>query len=153
MFGDGKSQAGAADFAGAGDIDAVEALEDAGLVGAGDADAGVGNREGDFGVVSGSADGNLATGGGVLHGVVEEILQDFGETAAVGGDVRHGLLQIHGDAQIFFGGGALRGFDATLDELGNAQAANLKFQAVGIHFGKLEQSVGEPLEALGVFEE
>ena len=51
MFGDGESQAGAADFAGTRNINAVEALEDAGLVRPRDADAGVGNRKGYFGAV------------------------------------------------------------------------------------------------------
>src|SRR6202023_1993650 len=54
--------------------------------------------------------------------------------------------------EILFGGGAWRGFDAALDELGNAQAADLQFQPVGIHFRKLEQVVGEPRETPGVLE-
>src|SRR5260370_21134126 len=97
MLGDGERQPGAADFAGTRNIHAVKAFEDAGLVRPRDADAGVGNRKGNFVVVRGSADGNLATGGSVLHGVVEQVLQDFGEAAAVGGDVLNGLFQIHGD--------------------------------------------------------
>jgi hypothetical protein len=44
MFGDGEPKPGAADFAGTGNVDAVEALEDAGLVRLRDADASVGNR-------------------------------------------------------------------------------------------------------------
>ena len=54
--------------------------------------------------------------------------------AAIRGDVRQGLLQIHRNAQIFFGCRALRGFDATLDELGNAETANLQLEPVGVHF-------------------
>ena len=48
MLGDGEAKAGAADFAGARNIDAVEALKDAGLVHLGDADSRVRNRELDF---------------------------------------------------------------------------------------------------------
>src|SRR5216684_8703168 len=125
MFGDGKSQAGAANFAGTGNVNAVEALEDAGLVRPGDADSGVGNREGHFGAVRGRADHDLAAGRSVLHRVVQEILQNFGKTAAVSGDVREWLLQIHGDTQILFCGGTLRGLDAAFDELRDAQAADL----------------------------
>src|SRR5258708_4451084 len=144
MLGDGEPQPGAADFAGTGHIDAIEALEDAWLVRPRDADAGIRNRESYFGAVRRSADHDLAAGRSVLHRIVEQILQNFGETAAVRGDVRQALRQGDGYTQIFFGGGALRGFDATLDELGNAKAADLQFQPVGIHFRKLEEIVGEP---------
>src|SRR5882757_5267913 len=96
VFGDGQPQACATDFAGARDVHTVKALEDAGLVGFRNADTGVGDGEGDFRVVSRSADHDLATGLRVLHGVVEQILEDFGEAAAVGGDIGKRLLQIHG---------------------------------------------------------
>src|SRR5260370_28865850 len=46
MFGDGEAQAGAADFAGTGNINSVETLENAGLIGPGNAYAGVGDGEG-----------------------------------------------------------------------------------------------------------
>src|SRR6266478_4545515 len=146
MFGDGQAQAGAADFARTGNVNSVEALEDARLVRPRDADSSVGDREGHFGAVGGRADHDLAAGRSVLHGVVQEILQNFGETAAVSGNVRQALWQLDGYTQIFFGGRALRGFDAALDELGNAQAADLQFQLVRIHFRKFEQIVGEPRE-------
>ena len=120
MLGDGEPQPGAADFAGTRNINAVETLEDAGLIRPRDADTGVRNREGYFGMVSRSADRDLAAGGSVLHGVVEQILQNFGETAAISGDVRQALRQVDGNTEIFFGSGALRGFDAALDELRNA---------------------------------
>src|SRR5213075_2692061 len=151
MFGDGEPQPGAADFARTRHIDAVEALEDAGLVRLWDADAGVGNREGHFGAVRCGADHDLAAGRSVLHRIVEQILQNFGE-AAVSGDVRQALWQLDGYTQIFFGGRALRGFDAALDENGNAHAADLQFQLVRIHFRKFEQIVGEPRETPRVFE-
>ena len=51
MLGDGEPQTGAADFAGTRNINAVEALEDAGLIRPRDADTGVRNREGYFGAV------------------------------------------------------------------------------------------------------
>src|SRR5216684_7069665 len=152
MFGDGQAQAGAADFAGTSNVNAVEALEDAGLIRPRDADASVGDREGHFGAVGGRADHDLAAGRSVLQGVVQQILQNFGKTAAVSGNVRQRLLQIHGDTQIFFGGGTLRGLDAALDELRDAQAADLQFQPVGIHFREHEQILGEPREAPGVLE-
>src|SRR6267378_3491745 len=102
MFGDGQAQAGAADFARAGNVNPVEALEDARLVRPRDADSSVGDREGHFGAVGGRADHDLTAGRSVLHGVVQQILENFGKTAAVSGDVRQWLLQIHGDTQILF---------------------------------------------------
>ena len=48
---DGEPQAGAAEFAGAGFVDAIKPLEDAGLVLLGDADAGVLHFQGDEAVV------------------------------------------------------------------------------------------------------
>src|SRR5713226_1408644 len=152
MFGDGEAQAGAANFAGPGHVNSVEALEDAKLIRPRDADPGVGNGESHFGAVRGSADHDLAAGRSVLQGVVQQILQNFGKTAAVSGNVRQRLLQIHGDTQIFFGGGTLRGLDAALDELRDAQAADLQFQPVGVHFREHEQILGKPRETPGVFE-
>src|SRR5438132_6602131 len=152
MFGDRKPQPSAADFAGARNVNAVEALEDARLIRSRDADAGVRNRKSYFRAIRRSADHDLAAGGSVLHGVVEQILQHFGEAAAVGGDVRQVLRQVNGDAQILFGCGTLRGFDAALDELRNAQAADFHIEPVGIHFREFEQIVGEPRETPRVLE-
>src|SRR5260370_36281916 len=45
VLGDGEAQAGAAELAGARGVDAIEALEDARLVGGGDANAGIGDGE------------------------------------------------------------------------------------------------------------
>src|SRR5690348_1865662 len=49
VLGDGQTETGAAGFAGARDIDAVEAFEDARLVGFGDTDAGIRDRKNDLG--------------------------------------------------------------------------------------------------------
>src|SRR5260221_242985 len=152
MLGDGEPQPGAPDFAGTCDIHAVKALEDSRLICLRDADAGIRNRNGHFGAIRRGPDHDLAPSRSVLHGVVQQVLQNFSETAAVGHSYAQRLLQIHGDAQIFFGGSALRGLDAALDELSDAEPANLQFQLVGIHFRKLEQIVGEPGEAPRMFE-
>src|SRR5438309_3798968 len=153
MFGDGKSQTGAADFAGARNVNAVEAFEDAGLIRSRDADAGVGNREGNFRPVRRSANHDLAASGSVLHGVVEQILQHFGETAAVGGNVGQLLRQVKRDAEIFFGRWALGSFDAALNELGNTEPANLQLEPIGIHFREHEQVFREARETPGVLED
>ena len=51
MFGDGKPQPGAPNFARTGNVNAVKSFEDAGLVRLRNADARVGDREYDFGAV------------------------------------------------------------------------------------------------------
>ena len=94
VLGDGEAEAGAADFAEAGDVHAVEAFEDARLVGLGDADAGVGDGEGDFVGVGGGADHNLAARGSVLDGVVEQVLENLREAAAVRGDIRQTIPKL-----------------------------------------------------------
>src|SRR5690242_4081895 len=77
MLGYGKAEAGTADLAGACDIHTVEALEDARLVGLGDADPGVGHRKSNFIPVRGGRNHNLPSRGRVLNRVVQKILQDF----------------------------------------------------------------------------
>ena len=78
MLDDGETEAGAAAGLGAAFVYAVEALEDAGLVLRGDANAGVGDGEGNFvrSVLYGNSD---ATAGAViLDGVVREVVDDGG---------------------------------------------------------------------------
>ena len=55
VFGDGEAEAGAADFAGAGCVHAIEALEDALLIGERDADAGIGDGDDGFVITRGRA--------------------------------------------------------------------------------------------------
>src|SRR5450432_4385755 len=68
MLGDGKSQSGAASFAGTRGIHAVEAFENTRLVGFGNANAGVGDGENHVGIAFLGAHGNAASGKGVLRG-------------------------------------------------------------------------------------
>src|ERR1051325_8185467 len=74
MLGDGKAEAGAADFARTRNVDAVEALKDAGLVRPRNADSGVRDSERDFVSVGGSGNYDLASGRRVLNGVVQQVL-------------------------------------------------------------------------------
>src|SRR6266849_5409492 len=147
VLGDGEAEAGAAEFAGARGVDAVEALEDARLVGGGDADAGIGDGEDDFGVAGFGADGDFAAREGVLRGVVEQVLQHFGEAAAIARDVGHAVEGLDGNSDFLFGGAMARGFHAGFDELRDADAANFEFQAVSVHFRQHEQIFGEAREA------
>src|SRR6266851_2867011 len=87
VLGDGKAQASAAELAGARGVDAIEALKDARLIGSGNADAGIGDGEDDFGVARFRADHDLTARERVLRGIVEQILQHFREAAAITGDI------------------------------------------------------------------
>src|SRR5712692_3992332 len=144
MLGDGKAQPGAAHLAGTGHVDPVEALEDPWLVRPRNSHSGVGNSERYFIPVCACADHDLAAGRSVLNGVVQKVLQDLGEEPSVRSNVRYCLADVHGNAQAFFSGGALRGLDAAFHELRHAQTANLQLQPLGIHLRKFEQVIGEP---------
>src|SRR5437660_5500755 len=93
MLGDGKAEAGTADFSRPCNINAVEALKDAGLVRSGNADSGVRNGESNLASVGGSGNHDLAAGRRVLNGVIQQVLQHLGKTAAVGGNIRKRPLQ------------------------------------------------------------
>src|SRR5580692_8654942 len=88
---DGQTEACAAGFAGARNIHAVKALKDARLIGLRDTDAGVGHSENNFLIAGFRAEHDLTAGQCVLNGIVQKILQDFGEAPAVSGNVRQPL--------------------------------------------------------------
>src|SRR4029077_1538300 len=67
-------------------------------------------------------------------------------------DIRQAVLQIDRNAKVLFGGRTLSRFNTTSYKLRNAQAVNLQFEAVRVHFGKLEQIIGEACETARVFE-
>src|ERR1700752_607872 len=74
MLGDRKAEARAADFTGPRHVNAVETLEDAGLVHLGDTDSGVGDGEGHFLSTGGRGYHDLAARRRVLNGVVQQVL-------------------------------------------------------------------------------
>jgi len=147
MFGDGQAQPGPASLAGARGVHAIEALEDARLVRGGDADAGIGDGENDFGFAGRGTNHDLAAREGVLRGVVQQILQHFREAASIAGNVRQAIEGLDGNGDFFFGGAMARGFQAGFDELRDIDAANFELQAVGVHFGKHQQIFGKAREA------
>src|SRR5208282_6908402 len=103
MFGDSQPETGASRFPGASYIDAVKALKDARLFGLRDANTRIRNGENDLAFSDFRAERDLPARKRVLNGVVQKVLQNFGEPPAVSGYVRQALRGVHGDAQIFFG--------------------------------------------------
>src|ERR1700738_2399951 len=73
VLGDGEAEPGTANFAGTGDVDAIEAFENPRLVSLGNADTGVRNGEFDFGGVRRSAKHDLSAGRRILNRIIEQI--------------------------------------------------------------------------------
>jgi hypothetical protein len=150
VLGDGEAEACAADFAGAGCVDAIEAFEDALLIGEGDSDAGVGDGDNGFVIARGSAEIHAAAGRSVLHGVVEEILENFAEQAGIaahGGKLGR-IGKIEGD--IALAGFEKRGGSAAFDEFGDGDGLILNIELSRFDARELQEIVGETAEARGV---
>ena len=77
VAGNGEAEAGAANFARAGRIHPIKALENSLLIGPRNADSRVGDGKDDFMPFGAGTRGDLAAGRGVLNGVVEEVLENF----------------------------------------------------------------------------
>ena len=91
MLGNSQAETCTPCFAGTGRIHTVEAFENTRLIRLRYADASIGNGEHHFEFVHFNAENNFAAGERVLTGVVEEVLQYFGEAATVtgyGGSIR-----------------------------------------------------------------
>ena len=86
VLGDGEAEAGAAGFAGAGGVHAIEAFEDAFLIRQRNADAGVGDGDDGFARAGGGADVDVPAWRRVLDGVVEEILENVAEQSGIAAD-------------------------------------------------------------------
>src|SRR5207302_5405143 len=84
---DRQPEAGPAELTGAGAVDPVEALGDAGQVGGRDADPGIRDPDLDQrGPDAARTHRDAAAGRRVLHAVVDEVDEDLGEPVAVGPD-------------------------------------------------------------------
>ena len=119
VLGDGEAKTGAARFAGAGRVHAVEALEDARLVGGRNANAGIRDSENHALILQLGAEDDFAAGQRVLDGVVEQVLQNFLQSAAVAGNIRQILREARGEREreFFFGCAMTRGFVTRFNEL------------------------------------
>ena len=84
---DGQPEAGAAGGARAGGVDAVEPLEDASLLGLGDALALVADVDLDQAVLAPDADGDLGAVAGVVDGVADQVADRGGEQLGVAEDL------------------------------------------------------------------
>src|SRR5438309_44565 len=134
VFGDGEAQASAAQFSGAGRVHAVKAFKNARLIRFGNANSGVRHSENNFAVARFGADYDLAARQSVLQCIVNQVLQDFGEPAAVAGYIRHALAGLYGDGNLFFDGTVLGSLEAGFNELRNIDLADFELEPVRVHF-------------------
>src|SRR5229473_2205077 len=95
--GDREAEAGAAGFTGARLIGTVEAFEDVREVFFGDADAGVADFDARMAGSIRKAQGNLAAGGRVLHGVFENDQQETRERGMIRGNSHRTCGEFTGD--------------------------------------------------------
>src|SRR5580704_18910259 len=84
VFGDGEAKASASRFAGAGLIDAVETLEQAGQVFGSDARTKVPHVKLDAAVQSASAQHDAIAGSRVFHGIFDEVREHLVNGFAIG---------------------------------------------------------------------
>src|SRR5258708_38776081 len=139
VLGDGQPEAGTADLTRTRGVHAIKTFKNARLIGLRDADAAIGDGEDDFAVVGLRADRDLAARERVLGRVIQQILQNLGQKAAVACDFRQILGDIDGNADVFFRGAMLRSLQAAFDELRNAEGVDFELQAIGVHLRKFEQ--------------
>ena len=96
VFGDGEAQAGATGFAGAGFVDAVEALKETRQVLGGDAGAKILDVKfhSEFDAARGlaRAEQDATSGAAILHGIVDEVGKNLVDGFAIGA---HGGKRIH----------------------------------------------------------
>src|SRR6266852_3097704 len=100
MLGDGQAESGAASFPGARGIHAVEAFKNARLVCLGNADTRVCYGKDHFSVARLGAENDLALRQRVLRRIVQKILQDLGEPAAVTCDIRQSVRKLNGNSDV-----------------------------------------------------
>jgi hypothetical protein len=144
---DGEAHAGAGRAVGLGAA-AVEALEDEGLLGGVDADALVGDADGDGGGALLGGDGDGGAGEGVLGGVFEEVADDLLQDGGVGADFE---AFGDGDAEgvVFFGPGA--GFAGAVDEPADGDGGEVHLDLLGVELRHLDGFGDEAVEAIALF--
>ncbi len=137
VLGDGEAEAGAAGFAGACGVHAVEAFEDAFGIGEGDADAGVGDGDDGFARAGGGADGDVTARGSVLDGVVQKILQHVAQQGGIAAD--GGKLRRDCDFQSDFLAVGLEqsGFGAGFDEFEQARRRKIPLPFYRLRCGRV----------------
>lgn len=127
---------------------AVEAVEDEGLFGGIDADAAVGDADGDEAVFLFGGDEDGGFGSGVFGGVFEEVAEHLADHLGVGGDVGEssefdvdGVVRAHGVAA----------FESGLDEVGDGDGGEVHVHFLGFNLRHLDGLADEPVEPVAFF--
>ena len=95
----------------------------------------------------------FTAGESVLDGVVQKILKHFLKAACVSGDIGQGSRELQREIQAFLGRTTLCGLVAGFHQLRNADATNLQLHALGIHFRKAKQILGEAGQTAGMIQD
>ena len=150
VFDDGEAEAGAAEGAVAGGVDAVETHEDAGEVLGGDADAGV--AHGDDGGVAGAAEVEFdaAAGGRVGDGIVDEVVDDKAQGFAVAGHDEIGGFGGGDEGDVFLGGDGLESFVGEGDDGVEIDRHALEEVGGGFEASEDEEIVDELVQAIAL---
>lgn len=154
VFDDCKAKAGAAVGASAAFLDAIEALEDAGLVFGGDAGPVVltANFDAGLGSVDAEADLEPAVGEfGIAEGIGEKIEEDLLDAEAVGFDLVGVGVDLDFDLGILLGDGGLHLVEDLVEDV--AEVYDFEFKGDGALFELRdgEEVVNEEAEAAAVF--
>jgi hypothetical protein len=133
MFCDGQSEPRASRFSRTGHVHSVKALKNPRLLRSGNADACVCHCEHNFITLGVRAQNNLSACQRVLNGVIQQILQHFGDSAAISGNFRYVCQRFDRHIQVFLRCPVVRGFYAALNQLLHADAMNFELEPFGVH--------------------
>ena len=153
-FDDRKSEAGAFDFAlGVVFFHPIEAAEDMGQVGAGDADAIVGDPGADEVVLFLAADFHVQAGVGILfEGVFDQVEQHLGPVEAVAVQLEFGVRHEYLDMRFLAADDRLQAFEHVLDAGAEAEGFDLQSAGLaGLQAGDDQHVLDDARDAVGVF--
>src|SRR3989454_12567187 len=153
VFGDAQAQPRPADFTRTRRIHAVKAFEDALLIGPWNSNACVRNAEDDAVVLGAGANRDSSSVRGVLNGVVEEILQHFGQAPAVAERPGQVAGTFDAESEFFLLGTKPRRIEASGNQLGNGHGSEVQFHALRFDLRKLQQVIGQTGEPARVAED
>lgn len=146
---DGEAESGAAELAGGGIVYLIEAIEDAGELCGGDADAGIGDGETEEAWAIGS-DGNFDVSvAGEFDRVEEEVQEYLADPVRIGDKIGWeggGDGSADGDAG---GGGGLHGADEVIEQWLDREGGEIDADAAGVEAGEFEDIVDDGEERAG----
>ena len=140
-LGDAEAQAGATDQVAQGVVGAEERSEDVWLRGLGDAHAGVAHVDAHLVAVATRDHVDVATLGGVLAGIADQVDGDLAQALAVGHDLRQALLNVDRQRDHALGELRVERFTHLGQELGQVERLAPQADLACLGFGNVQQFV------------